>query len=426
MDNEQDAAAVTSVAVREEVERKRFRRSNKAIGFRVSTGGSLTLLGRKIFNVMLYHTQRLGVPGANAPSDLARFKKFYWVPLSVFTEDANYNSEASDYLSEAFRNLLDIKLHCDDEGGTGGESLLSAFRISNKTGKRGDPCWVGWALPPTIEEMAMNPAIYTPVSLYYLTTLKSSHALGLYETARRYATSPGGLTMRNAVTWWHEHLRGVPVGTEMGEYKFFKRDVLLPAINEVNALTDIDVALIEHKTGRKVTELQFKVSEKKQEQIEYGQPPVLDMETISRLVALGFERREAEEVFASNEVSLVKATLDLLAERMSNQKLPPIESAPAFFRSAIKHRYTSGTPKAKKPPRRDTPPAMAPPVEIDPVKLAAREKAATELAAMSAEDVAALIRRIAVADPVSAKAISKNPEGKTARTMIVNYLTEKG
>lgn len=410
------------------IENKKFRRPNKAVALRVSGGGTLTLLCRKIFNVMLYHTQKLGVPGANAPSDQPRFQKYYWVPLSVFVEDARFNSEAVDYLSESFNNLLNIKLHCDDEGGMGSESLLAGFRITNKSGKRGDPRWVGWALPPSVEEMAMNPLLYTTASLYYLTSLKSSHALGLYEIAKRYATSPGGLTMRKPVEWWHEQLRGVPVGTEMSEYKIFKRDILKPSIVEVNLLTDVEVELVEIKSGRKVVELQFKVGEKKQGQLELPPSPVLDIKTIERLALLGFSQREAEDIFAANEPSFVKVTIEFVEARIANTSLPPIDSGAAFFRAAMKNRYAETAANAKNAAAKkkisDKALEQKEVIATDPAKEAARAEALRSFDALDASSREALLNQLAAKNPLLSKSIRKNPNGKAARVTIASWLIE--
>ncbi len=57
----------------EDQAKREFRKANEIIAPRVTRGGTLSLLARKIFNVILYHTQRLGVPGANAPGGLLVF-----------------------------------------------------------------------------------------------------------------------------------------------------------------------------------------------------------------------------------------------------------------------------------------------------------------------------------------------------------------
>lgn len=406
------------------IEAKEFRRSNKAVAMRVARGGALTFLCRKIFNVMLYHTQKLGRPGENAPNDLPRFKKYYWVPLSVFTEDARFNSEAADYLSDRFENLMNIKLHCEDEGGVGSETLLAGFRITNRTGKRGDRRWVGWALPPSIEEMAMNPELYTTASLYCLMILKSNHALGLYETAKRYATSPGGVTMRRPVSWWHEVLRGVPVGTEMPEYKFFKRDVLLPAVAEVNLLSDVVVELVEFKQGRKVTELQFRVGEKRQAQLELAHHPALNMDLVQRLVDLGMLRREAEDIFSTHGAELLTMTLDLVDERCRNTNLPTVVSKVAFFRSALKNRYVeaAATANDKALSKRRLKAALPAAAEPNPAPLDSLKMALSRFDAMDVSTREQTIERIAARNATVVKMIRKNPSSKSARAMLAAEL----
>lgn len=419
MDLDDNCTAVTPVVVAKE-----FRRSNKAVAIRIARGGSLTFLCRKIFNVMLYHTQKLGKPGENAPSDLPRFQKYYWVPLSVFTEDARFNSEAVDYLKDTFENLLNIKLHRDDEGGVGSETLLSGYRIMNRTGKRGDRRWVGWALPPTIEEMAMNPDLYTTASLYWLMILKSNHALGLYETAKRYATSPGGVTMRKPLTWWHEVLRGVPVGTEMSAFKFFKRDVLLPACAEVNLLSDVVVELVEFKQGRKVTELQFRVSEKRQAQLELAHHPALDMELIHRLTDIGMVRREAEDVFAAHGAETLNMTLDLVEARCKNVNLPPIVNKSAFFRSALKNRYAeaAAAARAAAQPKLKHKTVTKPSVVVVTGSGKSREKALMRFDGMDPVEQETTMKRIAERNAAVAKVIRINPQGRSARAMLANEL----
>jgi hypothetical protein len=55
-------------------ELKEFRKTNDAIGLRVSEG-RLSLLSRKIFNVMVYHAQRIRTKGENAPIESEAAKK---------------------------------------------------------------------------------------------------------------------------------------------------------------------------------------------------------------------------------------------------------------------------------------------------------------------------------------------------------------
>ena len=69
-----------------------IRKANQVIAPRVTRGGILTLLSRKVFNVLLYHTQRQKIPGAGAPEGDDVYSSLYWLPLSELARDARYGS----------------------------------------------------------------------------------------------------------------------------------------------------------------------------------------------------------------------------------------------------------------------------------------------------------------------------------------------
>lgn len=57
------------------------------------------------------------------------------------------------------------------------------------------------------------------------------------------------------------HITGNP-DMKVTENKYFELKVRKRAMAEVNAMTDIEVMLIEHKIGRRVEQIQFKVARK--------------------------------------------------------------------------------------------------------------------------------------------------------------------
>ena len=105
--------------------------------------------------------------------------------------------------------------------------------------------------------------------------------------------------MREPWEWWRPILSGTP-DTEAGdeakrEYKYFKRDYLRPAIAEVNAVTNIFVELIEHREGRRVAEIQFRVTERKQPMLALDEHPnVFDSTLVDRMVKLGIPEGSAD------------------------------------------------------------------------------------------------------------------------------------
>ena len=83
---------------------REFRKTNEAIGLRV-VEGNLSLLSRKVFNVMMYHAQEMKVPGLNAPINTAAAKKYFWIPLSDLARDAAYDSKDVQYLKKQLAEM---------------------------------------------------------------------------------------------------------------------------------------------------------------------------------------------------------------------------------------------------------------------------------------------------------------------------------
>jgi len=403
-------------------EDKNFRRANKVVPMRVASGGTLTLLSRKIFNVMLYHTQKQGMPGTNAPPGDPVYANYYWVPLATFTADANFNSDDVKALRWSFDNLQSIRIHRDTKSVLGSDVLLSSYRIVNPQEKRGSKVLVGWEMPSAVAALAKNPDLYTWTSIYYLTILRTTAGLALYETAKRYATSETGLTMSEKWEWWFEYLTGVPVGTGAPEYKYFKRDTLQPAMDELNSLTDLHVELLVTKEGRKVDKLQFKVTRKKQERLELSPPPVIDSQIVARIASLGFAQQEAEDIFAAHDEGFLKATLDFTDARLADTKLAPLSNSAAFFRSALRGRYA----EAKKRLPEDGKPKIAeqrkePPPE-DPVAKEARQRAIGRFDTLSEFEKAEKLAEFVEANPAMRKAAVKNPQSKIVRESLAGWL----
>lgn len=322
---------------------REFRKANEIIAPRVTRGGTLSLLARKIFNVILYHTQRLGVPGANAPSDDPAYREFYWLPLGELARDTAFNSDDTKVLKESMLKLQDIKVVIDDAKGFASDVLIPKIRVIPD--RRGKATMVGWTIDSTTEKTLLRPEFYTRLSIYYLTSLRTTAGISLYENAKRYATNPSRLTARETWEWWYDVLTGLPMAHEKPEYKYFKRDVLKPAIDEVNT-TDIRVGLIEHKTGRRITHLQFQIERAAQGVLELPPPPVIDMKTIDRIREFGINAREAEDLFANHDDRLVRGTLDWVRDRMASTTMPRVESPAALFRSALRGRYADSKAKS--------------------------------------------------------------------------------
>ncbi|MEN3366616.1 MAG: hypothetical protein V7606_3890 [Burkholderiales bacterium] len=330
-------------------ELKEFRKTNEAIGLRVSEG-RLSLLSRKIFNVMVYHAQRIRKKGENAPIDSEVAKNYYWIPLAELARDAAYDSRDTALFKEQVQELQNIRIYSEDAIQWTSERLVSSVKLVNPRGlkKQGGMLWFGFAFPPEVESMVMAPGSYTKLSVYYQALLRSGASLALYEICRRYASNPSKVTNRAEWSWWYGALTGNPVGEVLPEYKYFKRDVIKYAITEINMVTDINVELIEHKQGRRVASLQFRVTPARQELLALSAPPIIDGELVQRMMALGISQEDACNLLVTMEDGKLRATLDLTENRMKNPKAAKIGSPAGYFKQALRDGYASNTEVAKK------------------------------------------------------------------------------
>lgn len=317
---------------------REFRKTNDAIGLRVREG-RLSLLTRKIFNVMMYHAQELKTPGRSAPIDTPVAKKYFWIPLSDLARDAAYDSRDTEFLKQQLEELQNIKLLMENERQWTSERLVASVTLVNPLGfkKHAGQVWLGYAFPPEVHELVMAPGTYTRLSIFYQGLLRSGSALALYEVCRRYATNPSKMTLVDDYGHWYAMLTGNPLPAEaLPAYKYFKRDVIKPAIAEINTLTDIQVELVEHKNGRRVERLQFRVEKTKQPQLDLPASPVIDVKLLGRIMKFGFNQQEATDLVAQHTDDKLHAAAAFVETRLGQRNGSPVESPAAYFRWALK------------------------------------------------------------------------------------------
>lgn len=364
-------------------ELKEFRKTNEAIGLRVSEG-RLSLLSRKLFNVMVYHAQQLRIPGENAPISTEAAKKYFWIPLAEVARDAAYDSNDTEKLKAHLEELQNIRVHMEDGIQWTSQRLVSAVSLVNPAGlkKRGGQLWFGFAFPPEVATLVMSPGSYTKLAIYYQTLLRSGASLALYELCRRYLTNPSKVTSRQEWEWWYGALTGNPITETIPQYKYFKRDVIKPAVAEINMVTDINVELIEHTQGRKVVALQFRVEQASQGSLNFPAPPVIDSALLGRIMALGISQEEASNLLATHDEPKLTANLALVEERLRSPGKPKIDSPAAYFKQALKKGYATPEKVAKTSVEKtaiEAKPALETPEELQERYLAARAKEAYEL-----------------------------------------------
>ena len=314
-----------------------LRKAVEAIAIQPKSG-KITLLTRKLFNVLLAVAQQADESGDT-----------YRALLSDIVANSAFDSNDTALVKEHLRRMVSVQV----EWSTGTSSqkpgrkwgistlIADAEILEDPTTRR---VWVEFSFAPKIKKKLLDPVQYARLSLQFQSQLRSSAGLALYEICVRYLTNPSHLTMRETWEWWRPILSGTP-DTEAGdeakrEYKYFKRDYLRPAIAEVNAVTNIFVELVEHREGRRVAEIQFRVTERKQPMLALDEHPnVFDSTLVDRMVKIGIPLKEAQTLYADSEENRIRAALQMTEQRMRSTTLPPVRSAAALFKDALKKGY---------------------------------------------------------------------------------------
>lgn len=330
-------------------------KANEAIAIRPKRG-KLTLLSRRIYNALLYHSQRQGVD-----------EPVYTLALSELIGDARFNSNNTELLKSHLRDMQATTIEWSTSA-MGQKRWVSSQLLGTVTIEeqgRGRSTIVTWRYPEEIKERLVRPHQYTRVLLEISGQMRSYSAAVLYEIGARYLTSPGRLTMREDVVWWAAVLTGRSDIAEV-DYRFLKRDVISKALAEVEALCeDFSLELIEHKQGRKIEEIQFRVIPRVQQRIgevDSSHRNVFDLELVGRLIQLGIKQDDAQDIYATTDEGQIRAALDHVQQRLKSTSLPVLQSPAAYFKDALKKGYS--TMKATAPleiaqPGQGTPPAIA-------------------------------------------------------------------
>jgi hypothetical protein len=332
-------------------------KANEAIAIRPKRG-RLTLLSRRIYNALLYHSQRQGVD-----------EPVYKLALSELIGDARFNSNNTELLKAHLRDMQATTIEWSTSGPAlkrwVSSQLLGTVTIEEQG--RGRACMVTWRYPEEIKERLVRPHQYTRVLLEISGQMRSYSAAVLYEIGARYLTSPGRLSMREDVVWWAAVLTGRSDIKEV-DYRFLKRDVISKALAEIDALCeDFSIELIEHKRGRKIEEIQFRVVPKMQPRlgdIPNAERNVFDLALVGRLIALGIKQEEAQDLYATTDEAQLRATLDHVDQRLRSPTMPELKSPAAYFKDALKKGYAaikSLPPADAAPPTAANGPAAAPP-----------------------------------------------------------------
>ncbi len=297
----------------------------------------ITVLARKAYNVLLYLAQQQGID-----QDVFR------APLQSILRGVDFNSNAREIVKQHLRAMVSTTVEWQSPTAGEGEAwnvagLLAHAKVYKQSGEN----WVEWSFAPNIKHELLEPQRFARLRLDVISQLRRHSSVVLYEICARYRDV--GLTARQTWPWWRPVLTGSADTDDSlkQEYRFFKRDVLKLAVAEVNAVTDLDVELIEHKAGRFISEIQFRVAKKQQEALPLNHPPQpVDLSQVVRAGAAGIRTEDAETLIHAHGNDAMKAGLDALAKRAASEFPEPLRDPHRYLRALLESRSVSEAKKA--------------------------------------------------------------------------------
>lgn len=305
----------------------------------------ITVTARKIYNVMLQFAQRQGVE-----------KDSYRARLSEIAIGIDFNSNNTEVIKQYFRQMATTGVEWQSPTtGEGARWSISALIAHADLIQRGNELTLEWSYAPNIKQELLDPQRFAKMSLQVLAALNTMASLVLYEICCRYADNPGGLTARQAWAWWRPVLTGAPdsPASAYQEYKIFNRDVVKKAVKKVNEVTDLEIELIEHKSGRSVQDLQFKVR-RKHPQLAPAERPIepVDLKTIGNAIRVGIPQERAEKLLLRYGAKAVDEAIALMNERQRRTNMEPVRSPEKYLTTILQSGQLGVEKEAELPARK--------------------------------------------------------------------------
>ena len=241
----------------------------------------ISLLQRRAWNVLL----------ANAYNELPN-QEIHSVSVVELAAKLGFGDGNQEYLKEMLRSLVECTvewnvLNKDKKQEWGVASLLAEVRIEEGI------CFYQYS--HTLRLKLHNPRIYTKLNLRLQNRFTSKYALVLWELCFDYfdiARDQGETPFIPLETF--KALMGLSE-TDYPVFKVLNRDLIKPAIKEINDLTDYNVEIEQKRIGRRIGELKFRITRPKQLSVQESLfPDIENLPVVAvELVQAGIDRKMA-------------------------------------------------------------------------------------------------------------------------------------
>lgn len=324
-----------------------LKRPNQTIGFVVKKGSKpISNSARKLYSAILLSSQAQG----NVEIYTAEFSDL----LETACLPPSNHKQGTSYLEELLSTVVTFSKSSKDEDVWGAATLIQDPKmVTRGNGVRRST--ISWTLSSEIKKKLTDPesSFYTYINLQMMTKLKSDASVSLFEICNRWSTwskhkfgeNLGATTALSPLEWMN-----IITGEEKdhGDYRYFRRDLLKPALLEINEHTNLNVEAVEVKKANRVQTVQFIIAEKVDESIVVK--PIRTDEVLSQKIqaATKISKEDADTVIAEHSKKQIETVLSLMIEK---QKTEVLLSPAKYFYAGVTKKWKKVPVSAQEEPK---------------------------------------------------------------------------
>jgi plasmid replication initiation protein len=295
----------------------------------IHVSNAFSLMQRKLWNVALYFSYEHLLD-----------REEHEIPIGLLAEYAGFNSHNRAKLKAAVKQLTQtlIEWNILDDSGQEEEWTISTA-LSAVTFRAKDGMCI-FSFSPPLRKKLYQPAVYAKIDLKIVCKFNSGYALALYENCFRFKNvkTTGWMSLTT-----FKKLMGVDGSAYYRNYFRLNQKIIIPAVQEVNEVSDIVVAVEYKRSGRFVDSLKFNISVKPtREETPQGVGDVVDIQQDNsglqnRLVReYGLSEAQVKNILAKHKPIYI---LEVLAKVDREKAKGKIKNLAAFTLRAIEDDY---------------------------------------------------------------------------------------
>jgi hypothetical protein len=302
-----------------------FRKAVPAIHI-APKSGSISLQQRKMFSSLIKNAIR--------QDSLEAGRSSFEITISALSQDVDLNSNNTEYVKETINSLISTVVNWDYLT----QDKRSIWKASGLlAGAELERSVLRYTFSEQIRGELLNPEIYAMIDMRITRQFRKAHSLALWENVVRYEAV--GVTARFPLATLRDLILGQDTSAQSYKlYKQFKSRVLVPCIKEVNEISDHNFELIEHKVGRSVVALQFRVT-RKPETDPSQELRANETVLIGEMSKFSVPVSEARRLLKQYGEEKIRTAVAYTAARVAQKNAAPLANVAAYFRKALMQGY---------------------------------------------------------------------------------------